>query len=174
MTVADSRRAEAEVVDTNVLVAANARDTHASPVCSRACKDALVTIQRSKRVVLDDGRRILKEYLANASSSGQPGVGDAFLLWVLRNQANRRHCEQVTITPRAGADDNFEEFPIDPDLAGFDRADRKFVAVALASNHQPAVLNATDTDWYHHREALGRYGLRITFLCPELMHAART
>lgn len=159
----------AEVVDTNVLVAANARDTHAPPKCALACIDALTAIQRDKLIVIDDRWRILGEYQRNASSTGQPGTGDTFLLWLLRNQANPTRCEQVTITPRAGNGEDFQEFPLDPELETFDRSDRKFVAVARASRQGPVVLNATDTDWHHHREPLARHGIRVSFLCPETM-----
>ncbi|HSU82609.1 MAG TPA: hypothetical protein VLR69_09330, partial [Thermoanaerobaculia bacterium] len=57
----------------------------------------------------------------------------------------------------------------DPDLAAFDPSDRKFVAVAVASGEQPEILNASDTDWWHHREALSRHGVEVRFLCPQLM-----
>jgi hypothetical protein len=158
-----------EVLDTNVLAVANDRGTHAPSACIQACIRAILSIQREKLIVIDDGWRILGEYQRNASSSGQPGVGDAFLLWLLRNHANPDRCERVSITPRSGTDDDFNEFPDDPALEGFDRADRKFVAVALASVWNPEVLNATDTDWHLYRETLARHGVRIRFLCPELM-----
>jgi len=54
-------------------------------------------------------------------------------------------------------------------LARFDRSDRKFVAVALASQLNPNVLNATDTDWWHYRECLAKHGVRVVFLCSDLM-----
>ena len=59
----------------------------------------------------------------------------------------------------------FAEFPTDPALAGFDREDHKFAAVALA--HQPGarVLNATDEDWWEYRKALEANGVQIEFLC---------
>jgi hypothetical protein len=120
----------AEVVDTNVLVAANARDTHISPECADVCIDALLSIQYEKIVVIDDGWRILGEYQRNANSQSQPGPGDAFLLWILRNHFNPERCEQVRITALGGSDSDFEEFPLDPDLERLDRSDRKFVAVA--------------------------------------------
>lgn len=159
----------AHVVDTNVLTTANGRDTHAPPECIRACIHALVAIQHGILIVIDDGWRILREYQRNASSSGQPGVGDAFLLWLLRNQANPSRCQRVSLTTRRGTEEAFDEFPDDPDLEGFDRSDRKFVAAARASTRMPSVLNATDTDWHHYRETLARHGVQINFLCPNLM-----
>jgi hypothetical protein len=56
-----------------------------------------------------------------------------------------------------------------PRLGGFDRSDRKFVAVARASAHGPMIVNAVDTDWWIYRVALQRHGVRVEFLCPDLM-----
>jgi hypothetical protein len=75
----------------------------------------------------------------------------------------------VEIRPR-GSGGDCEEFPDDPELVRFDRSDRKFVAVALASRLDPSVLNATDTDWWHYRECLKRHGVRVVFLCSGLMN----
>jgi len=63
--------------------------------------------------------------------------------------------------------DDFEEFPGDPELAGFDRSDKKFAAVAVTSENDPDVLNAVDADWWHYRQPLERHGVRIRFLCPD-------
>lgn len=73
----------------------------------------------------------------------------------------------MTLTP--DPDRGFREFPDDPELAGFDWDDRKFVAVALAVGADPAILNASDTDWWLGREGLERHGVQVVFLCPELM-----
>lgn len=153
------------VVDTNVAVVANGNAPQADNACIAACVDALDTVRRN-RILLDDSFRILHEYVANLHPTGQPGPGDAFLKWVFNVQADVRHCECVRITPRDGADD-FNEFPNDPDLLRFDRSDRKFVAVALASRRDPKVLNAVDSDWGDYHRALMRHGVRVEFLCPQ-------
>lgn len=158
------------VIDTNVLVTANAKAEQAGPDCVLACVDALEEARARKLVLVDGGMRIFEEYRRHASLSGQPGLGDAFFKWLWNNQANPRHCEQVAITPKANDVLDFEEFPNDPGLAGFDRADRKFVAVALASGKRPTVLNATDSDWWDFRRSLETHGLQIEFLCPGLFY----
>lgn len=163
----------AAVVDTNVLVAANRRGTHVTLGCALGAIGRLRSIRRNEVLVLDDGWRILREYLQQASSAGQPGVGDAFLKWALTQRKNPRRCELVPLTQRSGDPDDFREFPNDPDLVRFDQSDRKFVAVALASKYHPTVVNATDTDWWHFRPAFERHGLEIEFLCPELMSESR-
>jgi hypothetical protein len=84
------------------------------------------------------------------------------------NQANPVCCEQVHLTPIADPTREFVEFPLDPNLAGFDPADRKWVAVARSSQHQPPILNAVDSDWWNHRAALITHGVHVDCLCPHL------
>ena len=122
---------------------------------------------RKGLVLLDEDGKILDEYANHCSYAGQPGVGDAFFKWLWDNQANPKHCQKVPITPDPNRE--FAEFPDDPDLSGFDRKDRKFVAVALASGLDPEVLNATDKGWYYYSAALKRNGVRVQFLCPDAM-----
>ena len=157
------------VVDTNVPVTANGRAEQAGAECILACVDALERIVQTGVIVLDDANHILGEYIRHLSMSGQPGVGDVFMKWVWQNQAVPARCERVRITPRGKAADDFEEFPDEPALAGFDRSDRKFVAVALASRNNPHILNAVDRDWWDYRMALEARNLRIRFLCPAVM-----
>ena len=120
-------------------------------------------------MLLDDLQRILDEYRRYASLGGRPGPGDAFMRWIWDNQANSGVCLPVIITPREEDPRDFEEFPRDPDLAKFDLSDRKWVAVARASTLEPPIVNAVDTDWWDFRKPLERHGVRIEFLCPELM-----
>jgi hypothetical protein len=154
------------VIDTNVLVVANNRNCEqASPTCISTCVSRLRQIEQEGIVILDSKWRILKQYMDNARSAGQPVFGDAFLRWLLTNQANPKHCEVVEITPTG--QDNFAEFPQDPDLAKFDPSDRKFVAVALAHPANPPILNAVDSDWRDFYPQLSRFGVKVEFLCPE-------
>lgn len=156
------------VIDTNVAVVANGKHELAGPTCVLDCIGALKKA-RTQIIVIDDDFHILKEYRRNLSPSGQPGAGDAFFKWLWENQSNLRRCLKVNIVPIPGGKENFSEFPNDPDLDGFDPSDRKFVSVALASDRQPPILNASDTDWWQYRDALGRNGIQIDFICPELM-----
>jgi hypothetical protein len=159
---------KAAVVDTNVLVVANGRSPQAGPSCVQASTQALLDLQRTGRIVLDAGWRILREYMEQGlSRSGQPGMADAFFKWVFQNQANSEVCETVEIHARKGSETDFEEFPDSPALAGFDPSDRKFVAVARASPSRPQVMNAVDSDWWDFREPLHRNGIDVLFLCPE-------
>ncbi len=155
------------VVDTNVAVVANCQTEQASEMCIERCIDALQSFPSEACLFLDDRGLILDEYRKHLKFSGQPGVDDAFFKWLWDNQANEAHCRKVPITLHD--DRGFEEFPDDPKLAQFDRDDRMFVAVALASGTHPTVMNASDRDWWIYRKALKRCGVAVTFLCPELM-----
>ncbi len=153
------------VIDTNVLRVANGGPEYLM-TCVRSCASALAKLQ-SGLIVIDDGFRLIREYKSHARESGQPGVGDAFLLWLLRNHRNPAVCELVPLAETTPGD--FDAFPSDPDLWNFDRSDRKFVAVALTSKHGPRILNAVDSDWCLFLTALNRNGVTVEFLCPECM-----
>jgi len=154
------------VVDTNVAVVASGRSEQAGLGCIAACIDALEEIVNNGVLIVDDGGRVLREYMDHLSLSGQPGPGDAFLKWVWSVQATER-VMKTKITPQGRDDDAFAEFPSDPALETFDRSDRKYVAVAVSSKQNPEVMNAVDSDWWNFREALQKHGIRLVFLCPE-------
>jgi hypothetical protein len=163
---------KAAVVDTNVLIVANENCEQADPECVLACVNALEGIKQKRITLLDSGMRIFDEYRRHTSLSGQPGLGDSFMKWLWTNHAHPRRCRLIDITPKPSDPEDFEEFPNDPALEGFDRADKKFVAVALASHRQPRIINATDSDWWHFRRELRDHGVTIEFLCPQLMNGA--
>lgn len=159
----------AHVVDTNVPITANGDASHAPLTCQLACIARLRAIRTSGEIVIDDASLILDEYRRYLSPSGQPGVGDAFFRYLWQVQADPSKCEQVSITPMQDDPGNFAEFPADPNLKDFDYNDRKFVAVAIVSDHNPIIENATDTDWWNARNDLGRHGICVNFLCPDQM-----
>ncbi len=168
----------AVVVDTNVAVVANNRRGKSQPslCCVQACANRLLQIQQSGRVAIDNCWLIIREYRNNLNDSGEPGIGDRFLKWVLTNRNNLTRCEQVHVTLIESDEENFEEFPADEALLKFDRSDRKFVAVALAHPQHPPIIAALDTDWWVAQEALNQNGVKIDFLCPndlEQLQAAK-
>lgn len=153
------------VVDTNVAVAANGRNTHASDECQLICIETLEKIIKSDSIAIDDEGLIMSEYQKYLHPKGEPGVGDAFYRYIFDHQYSSKKIERVTITP---IDDhgNFDEFPNnDRDLNGFDLSDRKFVAVALTSSNNAEIVNATDSDWVKYARPLSRY-VKVVQLCP--------
>lgn len=159
---------ESYVVDTNVCVVANGATPHVSAACRLACVESLQYIVDNGRVLIDEFGFVLQEYFVNLHHYGQPGVGDRFFKWLWDNQGFPEKCQRVLIRP-AAAPQGFEEFPNDPDLGGFDQADRKFVAIALASGLNPPILNAADSDWWIFSLALERNGIQVRNLCPDLI-----
>ena len=155
------------VMDTNVAIVANRKSDQANETCVQACIQELARIRDERCcLVMDLNRQIFDEYKEHLNFSGQPGPGDVFFKWVFDNQ---------TISwVQINEDDHrvYQEFPKDPQLEAFDRSDRKFVAVARAASEEnpPLILNASDTDWWHHRLAFKKHNIRIKFLCCELMN----
>jgi hypothetical protein len=157
------------VVDTNVAVVANGyRSEQASADCVLTCTERLDRIMSGEvKLVLDNRWKIIDEYSRNLRSSGQPGVGDAFLRWVLTNWRKPQQCELVPITPIDDLENDFQEFPTDPALNDFDPDDRKFIAVALAHSQNPPILQAVDSKWWEFRYALQQNGVTVEFICED-------
>ena len=154
------------VIDTNVIVVTNGKSVQASNGCVMNCMEKLMAIKENGIVVIDDQWRIVKEYKNNMNESGQPGFGDAFLRWLLTNTANPSRCQQMRITSKNREDNDFQEFPNDSGLQGFDPGDRKFIAVANAHPQKPPVLQAVDLKWWKYRDIFKNHGITIEFLCP--------
>ena len=152
------------VVDTNVAIVANGRETHADLECQLECAKRLKLLAERGIVALDDRRLIIDEYRGRLNSSGMPGVGDAFLKHLFNNQHQNNRVRKVAVKP---SDDRrgFEGLPEN----AFDRSDRKFLAVAVAA--EAVVLNATDSDWNEHKELLEKVGVKVCQLCPR--HASK-
>ena len=104
------------VMDTNVAVVANLQATHADEDCVETCIQAIECIMDRCCIVVDNQWAIMGEYEGQLNSSGQPGVGDAFLKWLLTHLWNPSHCLQVAIN--ADSARGYREFPNDPDLPG--------------------------------------------------------
>ena len=153
------------VVDTNILLVARGQHGDISDGCASTCIQRLIEIQRSGRVALDDNNRIVQEYLKKTDPDHGKDPGQVFLKWLLRIQRNPKRCVRVAIVehPQRG----FESFPSDPNLACFDPADRKFVAVAAACPERPPILQAADAKWLDWAAALAGHGILVDFLCRD-------
>lgn len=152
------------VVDTNVILVANRQHADVSDDCVAACAARLAEVMASGSVVLDDGYRILREYQNKSTPWLERRAGDAFVKWLLRNQANPRRCAQVRLVEDEAR--GFESFPDDARLAAFDPPDRVFVAVSCAHPERPTIAEAADSKWLDWAEALHEHGVEVEFLCP--------
>ena len=167
------------VVDTNVPVVANGRDTEqADEACQLASIKAIVEVQDRGRVVLDDQgdphevaggyRTILDEYKDNLCFRGEPGVGDGFFKYVYDRQYTENYVRRVPIT---GIDDDkrgFRELPRN----NLDPSDRKFLAVAAVS--KAPIINAVDRDWDEQQALLDRLSIEVKQLCPHVIARPRS
>ncbi len=152
------------IIDVNVLAAANLRATHLSPLDALKCIDFLESVKKEEGCVsMDEGGLIFQEYANYASHKGQPGVGDVFFKWLFDNQGYDAVCEKVAIVEHP--DRGFEEYPDAHSVSNFDWNDRKYVAVAVASEKAPAIYNATDSDWWDFQEAFFELGIIVEQLC---------
>ncbi len=155
------------VVDSNVPHVACGLTPEAGAACNHACVQRLARIMRDGGLLLDADGLILHEYLRKLGFAGKPGAGRAFVKWAYDNQFNDGLCRRVPITRTDDGWRRFAEFPDDNALRGFDVSDQKFVAVALASDEDPPILNAVDSDWWNYGPALARHGVVVENLCPE-------
>ena len=153
------------VVDTNVPIVANGNSEQVSPKCVETCVLRLERLMNNDKLILDDQWLILKEYQNNLRSEGQPGVGNAFLKWVLTNRCNSQRCELVRITPIDSSSTNFSEFPSDKRLSSFDSDDKIFVAVSKAHTKNPPILEAVDPGFWKFKDILNSNGVIVEFLC---------
>lgn len=148
------------VVDTNVPVVANGRETDASLECRLAAISFLNVLARGGRTILDLRGDIQAEYRRHLFPSGQPGVGDRFYQMILHSAPSRVERIELPINQATG---ELVDFPSDPALARFDSSDRVFAAAARVSGYP--VANATDSDWLDHYSALKANGISVEFVC---------
>lgn len=153
------------VVDTNVPIVANGRNTHADERCQLTCVEKLESVVSQDVVVIDNSRAILAEYGTYLRPSGMPGTGDMFYKHVLNFLHRPDRVRMVSVTPSEDLGRGFEELPEN----AFDPSDRKFLAVAVVAD--AVVLNATDSDWGEHTALMDQLEVEVSQLCPQ--HASR-
>lgn len=152
------------VIDTNVSVVANGRDTHASPPCQLSCVKFLQNIispNSHARIVLDETGLIIDEYKSYLNYSGQPGVGDVFFKYLHDHMYLDKKVQLVSITQIADDTRGFDELPVN----SVDYDDRMFLAAAL--NARAIIVNAVDSDWHEKQQFITNLGVTVRQLCPD-------
>lgn len=152
-----------KVIDTNVILVANAQHGEASEECVVACVQLLEEFKSAGVLVIDDSGLILSEYLNKTKPWKDKGVGDVFVKWA-HQQIGTSQILAVAIQEDEGF---FAEFPDQSLQTSFDPADRKFVAVAAAHESHPPIVQATDSKWLDWWPALKDCGVQVEFLCKQ-------
>jgi hypothetical protein len=165
------------IVDENVAIVANdvirtssgkaPMAPQADDLCRLASIRRLRSLLQGEKVVVDEEGTVIRAYRRHLSGSGQPGLGDAFFKWVCDHLYDNARIERVELSRRT--DGTYLDFPEDPALQGFDRADRVFVALALVCKSKPAIINAVDSDYQNHRLALQSTGVVVEELCSHCL-----
>lgn len=154
------------VVDTNVLVAANGRDTHVDVRCQISCVEELARLAREELVCIDNRGLIIREYYKKTIHGGQAGPGTVFYKHVFQRMGDSTRVRLVPVEPR---DNEGREFT-DPRLPTNNlKKDAKFLAVAVKAD--AVIVNAADSDWDEHRDLTGELDIEVRQLCPQ--HATR-
>jgi predicted nucleic acid-binding protein len=148
------------VIDTNVLIAANARSTHATASCSAECARALLRIQSECEVVEDIEGSVFLEYKRYCNFDGQPGVGDLFFLWFINSRATNR-----VVRISIGNTQKEHQEAIHSDLHSFDPSDLKWIALYVLGS-AIEIINALDSDWRNSSALLSAHSVTVTELCP--------
>lgn len=155
-----------KVIEANVAIAANGKNTHASLECQLTCVDFLSRLVAGKEIVaIDELGLILDEYSKHLNYSGQPEVGDEFFKYLHDHQYYPDRVLRVLVTPNDIPERGFDELPIN----SMDPSDRKFLVVALVSDS--VVFNALDSDWHENIQSIKEIGVEVAQLCPN--HACK-
>ena len=155
------------VIDTNVWVMVDKPigdiQTEAEIVCQEQCLNWLKQfLDSTDHLVVDTDYGILGEYRANL----RRGIALGWLNDVERKPRDLRLLEIMI----EWDSDGYAMVP--PHLAIPDKDDRKFIAVALAYNPTPPIVNATDTDWTKDKAKLDAGGIVIQEICEDYIKAA--
>lgn len=152
------------VVDTNVAIAANGGDTHASLPCQYECivfLEELVSPGKRTHIIIDEHGLIFDEYSGHLNYRGAPGVGDIFFKYLHDHMYLGKKIRLVPITPITDEARGFNELPSN----SVDKSDRKFLAAAVTANAK--IVNALDTDWHEQIAFVTGLGVNVQQLCPE-------
>lgn len=161
-----------KIVDTNVCIVSNRRHGE-NLVCASRCATEIRKVVSKGILVIDSREGVFGEYRKYLSFSGQPGMGDLFFKWMVDNRYRHDRVVHVPLTPHPERQGEYIEFPQDPELEGFDRSDRIFVALACAHPERPTILNAVDSDYWHYRDPLTRNGVNVMHVCGHAHYKPR-
>jgi hypothetical protein len=149
------------IIDTNLIVVANRQNAEVAENCVLACTKFIIEARSNSIIIMDTSDEIRTEYAKALKTSKPMGLGALFLMHIFQHQFNTSTVQRVDFPKDESGE--FIDFPKTPELADFDRDDRKFAA--LSKKTGVAVSTAIDTDWLISLEALHTSGISVHFLC---------
>ena len=162
------------VLDTNVLLVASASDPaspfkdseHVPPAEQRVVLQWLNAFYKdsSRQLVLDEQQTLIREYRKKLTKND---FGYKVILEKWQTARARVHSIELDEAQDARLPEPLQKHVKD-------RADRKFVAVALKDKGRSTIVNACDTDWYDCEEALLQEGIVLTQLIDSWCKAKHT
>ena len=153
------------IIDTNIFIAANGMVDHLTEQEMNKCKSFVASLFDNSIISLDLQGEIFQEYFKYMSRSGQPGIGDVFVKYLWDRQNSKIHCEKVDIERNKNG--IYKQLNKKDDLLKFDLNDQKFIAVYLGSKKQPAICNASDSDWANNKVLMMKYNIRVIEILQE-------
>jgi len=152
------------VVDTNIWVMIDKPLDKLSLeeiTCLKACRKWLKDFVKSEqKLVVDLSYKIIGEYRVNIPKGGLARQ------WL--NQLETQPREVRLIEVEIELDDKGVAV-LPKTLVIADKNDRKFVAVALAVDPHPSIVNATDTDWLGVQKGLEEHNIIVINLCLDYL-----
>jgi hypothetical protein len=126
--------------------------------CLSACKNWLgAFVESSDKLVADLRFVVIGEYRRNVKQGGRA------YLWL--NQLETKPRDRKLVELEIDFDDEgYAKVPSHCEIP--DKDDRKWVALALAHNPTPPIVNATDTDWAQTKTILDAAELTVMEFCP--------
>lgn len=150
------------VVDTNVPIVANGDNARVCFECRFKTIEFLEILMNSGRLIVDLNGQVEEEYWNNLNT-GYPGVGNRFIQHFLTARADK--VDRIDLQ-KSGED--YDTLAFTGALKNFDKSDRKFAALSVATGRP--VYVSVDTDWAISKADLEAAGVTIRFLCGENQH----
>jgi hypothetical protein len=139
------------------------------------CVDFIDEIRKSKkpfRIALDQGWEIMEEYRRASERAGhQPQLASVFYQNLAQRLNSGAVLEKDFVELVKTPDGLYDPYPRSEALRRFDRADRKFIALAYKHAEHPSIYEGTDCEWWGIRDAMADEGLKVEFLCEEYVIA---
>jgi len=163
-----------KIIDTNVPLTSVTTDVAIPLVCRQSCTQLISSVLKGEIIiVIDDQNEALREYRNNMYPDPNPSAGLAgqFMMYLFNYQYDKTRVHRAKLTVSEPGE--YEPFPEDNELDSFDKSDKKWIAISMSFKQEvqddAPINNATDSDWLHFEHVFVRLGIKIEFLCKDIL-----